>query len=127
MISRRGLFIGTVASLLAAPAIVRAASLMPVKVPKIIKPVWPPNGFIRPEGQTLLKADYPELAARFGGLFSVNATEFQLPDTRVTIVGSSSSYAATAAGSHQACHLIATRDNEFVRAGDMILAIMPRS
>jgi hypothetical protein len=40
-VTRRGIFIGAAASLLCAPAIVRAASLMPVRV--VIMPIEPPR------------------------------------------------------------------------------------
>jgi hypothetical protein len=37
--SRRGFLVGAL-SLIAAPALVRASSIMPVKVPKLIEPLW---------------------------------------------------------------------------------------
>lgn len=50
-ISRRGLLRGAVA-LIAAPAIVRASSLMPIYVPKLQAPEWPAD-FLPFQGATL--------------------------------------------------------------------------
>lgn len=53
MISRRGLITGLV-SLVAAPAVVRAQSLMPV--------VFVPKGYLLCDGRTVKARHYPELA-----------------------------------------------------------------
>lgn len=62
IIGRRG-FVGGLLSLLASPAIVRAASLMPVKAIDlgIMLPSWCPPGFVPKVGQTISASQFPGL------------------------------------------------------------------
>lgn len=80
--SRRGFLIGGLAGLVASPAVVRAASLMPVSVPRLVgvdRPRW-----LVPDGRLVSKFDYPELFAQIGTTYGTGdgATTFNLPDLR---------------------------------------------
>lgn len=75
--SRRGFLIGA-ASLLAAPAIVRVESLMPVRA--IRDPVL---GFVPCDGRVLFRASYPDLFASIGTTYGGDGvTTFAVPDLR---------------------------------------------
>lgn len=75
-ISRRG-FVVSLASLLAAPAVVRAGSLMPIKV-------WRPtlrwrDGYLVLNGAELKITDFPDLFDAFGHHFGGQGATFRLP------------------------------------------------
>ncbi len=73
MITRRGL-LGGFGALLAAPAIVRVASLMPVKS-------WP-SGLVLCDGRMLPKRLYRELYAAIGEKYGGGDGYFRVPDYR---------------------------------------------
>lgn len=76
--SRRS-FITGVAAVFAAPAIVRASSLMPIKVYREKIRAWLPC-----DGRMLYRADYPDLFRTIGTLYGGDPTSgtFHLPDLR---------------------------------------------
>jgi Phage Tail Collar Domain len=76
ILSRRGLLAG-LSSLLAAPAVVRAEALMPIKV-------WRPplrwrDGYIVLNGAELTISEFPDLFDAFGHHFGGQGTTFRLP------------------------------------------------
>ena len=80
----RRTFLSAAASLLAAPAIIRASSLMPVKpwaAPAL------PDTWLPCDGRYLPRADYPELFAAIATAYGVGdgATTFALPDLRPSL------------------------------------------
>lgn len=74
--SRRGFIAGALA-LLAAPAVVRAERLMPVRR------LFVPQRFIPCDGRIVRRADYPDLFAVIGGLYgTAGVAAFRVPDMR---------------------------------------------
>jgi hypothetical protein len=77
ILSRRG-FLAGLGSLLAAPAVVRAEALMPIKV------WWPPliwrDGLIACNGVELAVADFPDLFTLFGYMHGGCGPKFRLHD-----------------------------------------------
>ena len=76
ILSRRG-FLAGLSSLLAAPAVVRAEALMPIKV-------WRPplrwrDGYIVLNGAELKISEFPDLFDAFGHHFGGQGTTFRLP------------------------------------------------
>jgi hypothetical protein len=76
ILSRRG-FLAGLSSLLAAPAVVRAEALMPIKV-------WRPplrwrDGYIILNGAELKISEFPDLFDAFGHHFGGQGTTFRLP------------------------------------------------
>ena len=85
---RRSFLTGLV-SALAAPALVKAASLELVRgikmLPWIDRPSWCPSGWMPCFGQTVEKSQFPELHAMFarGHVYDAHLGDaFRLPDTR---------------------------------------------
>ncbi len=86
MITRRNLLLGG----LAAPLIVRAASLMPVHAPRVVitsgkslrAPPW-----LRCDGRLVASTQYPELFNAIGTTFGGDGLAFRLPDLRTGLVG----------------------------------------
>ena len=79
IIPRRGFLVG-LASLLAAPAVVRAEALMPIKV-------WRPplrwrDGYLVLNGAELKISDFPDLFDAFGHHFGGQGATFRLPASR---------------------------------------------
>jgi len=71
--------------------------------PKMIGTLFPyvttalPTGCLECDGATYLKADYPDLSAALDSAFSVNATQFKVPDLRGrTIIGAGTGTGLTA-------------------------------
>jgi len=85
-VSRRGFLTGGAAVVLSAPAIVRASSLMPIRVPRAFSltvPTWCPPGFLPADGRTLPKDQYPGLWGIIGDTWGGDGvTSFNLPDLR---------------------------------------------
>jgi hypothetical protein len=118
--SRRGFLVG-LGAVIAAPAIVRASSLMPVKAPRkliiihnymenaLIVPA-PPEGWIACYGQRLSRARYAKLFQAIGNTYGGDdaAATFNLPDLR----GQSCGLAPEATGP-----LRPTRSIEHIYAG----------
>jgi len=93
LVSTRRAFLGGLAAALAAPAIVRASSLMPVSakliVPRLeivgaIKPIVGPipEGWVECNGRWLCKHAHSDLYAVIGGKYGENGQTFNLPDLR---------------------------------------------
>lgn len=73
-ISRRSFFLGA-GALVAAPSIVRASSLMPVK--------FVPEPWLVCDGRAVLKAQYPDLFQVIGNMWGGDGQKsFNLPDLR---------------------------------------------
>ena len=73
-ISRRSFFLGA-GALVAAPSIVRASSLMPVK--------FVPEPWLVCDGRAVLKAQYPDLFRVLGNMYGGDhGKTFNLPDMR---------------------------------------------
>ena len=81
ILSRRG-FLAGLSSLLAAPAVVRAGALMPIKVwrPPLI---WR-DGLIAHNGVELAIADFPDLFTIFGYMHGGCGPKFRLYDHTLT-------------------------------------------
>ena len=79
-IGRRSFLIGA-GALVAAPAIVRASSLMPVRA---LRDLGPPPPWILCDGRTLSPTRYGELFRAIGTFYGAGdgLTTFQLPDMR---------------------------------------------
>jgi hypothetical protein len=76
-LSRRSFFLGA-GALVAAPSIVRAASLMPVRMPKFVPEPW-----LVCDGRAVLKSQYPDLYGVLGNVWGGDGqTTFNLPDLR---------------------------------------------
>jgi hypothetical protein len=82
--NRRGFLIG-LGAIVAAPAIVRASSLMPVKV---LRPE-PIEAWIPCDGRLLSRTRYADLFRNIGTTFGIGdgITTFNLPDLRGRIIG----------------------------------------
>lgn len=83
MRTTRRSFIANIAAALAAPAIVRAESLMPLWVPKpalIIPEVIP--GFLPADGRLLNVASYRMLFEALGHAYGGDGDQFRVPDLR---------------------------------------------
>ncbi len=103
-LSRRSFFLGA-GALVAAPSIVRTASLMPVKVPKFVPEPW-----LVCDGRAVLKRHYPDLFRIIGNVYGGDGTQhFNLPDTRGGLV--------RPGGMLQAQYVIATADQAAIPAG----------
>lgn len=86
--TRRGFIAGALA-LLAAPAVVRAESLMPVRR------VFVAQGLIPCDGRMLRRADYPMLFAALGGMYGApSPATFKVPDLRGAHLGAPTMRAA---------------------------------
>lgn len=76
-LSRRSFFLGA-GALVAAPSIVRASSLMPVKVPTFVPEPW-----LVCDGRAVLKSQYPDLFRVLGNMYGGDhGKTFNLPDMR---------------------------------------------
>ena len=89
MLSRRGLF-GVLTGLVAAPLVVKANVLMPLRgvkvLPDIEIPTWCPRGWVPAMGQTVSKWQFPELYRVIGTQFgSEGEATFKLPDNRALL------------------------------------------
>jgi hypothetical protein len=102
MIKRRALLTGLAAAGVVAPAIVRAGSLMPVKVVLLTAQ---PQPWLRCNGQWVEKALYPQLSR-----LCENATRtyFQVPDVMHL-------------GPPGTCYHIAAGGNDYMPVGTMVL------
>lgn len=85
--SRRSFILGTV-SLLAAPAIVRVESIMPVRSLRLAPPVGAnlPYGLVPCDGRLVSRALYPKLFAVIGTRYGAGngSTTFNLPNYQPT-------------------------------------------
>jgi hypothetical protein len=84
MLTRRGIF-GVLTGLVAAPLVVKANVLMPlrgVKVPPDLEiPSWCPHGWVPAMGQTVSKFQFPELYKAIGTAYgSEGEATFKLPN-----------------------------------------------
>ena len=113
-ISRRSFFLGA-GALVAAPSIVRASSLMPVKVPAFVPEPW-----LVCDGRAVLKTQYPDLFRVIGNMWGGDGrTTFNLPDLRGML-----SSDCRQPGAHVA-HVISTKDHPMCPTGFLTMRYQP--
>jgi hypothetical protein len=109
-------FLGGALAAFAAPAIVRAASLMPVRA--LDPDWWVPEGWIIPRGQILSRARYAPLFSAIGHAYGGDAETFRLPDFAPSI-----EYPANV---QPIIPIIATKEVGIMSAGSIVYYAPPR-
>ena len=116
-LSRRSFFLGA-GALVAAPSIVRASSLMPVKVPTFVPEPW-----LVCDGRAVLKSQYPELFRVVRHmLYDDMSTFFRLPDMRGRLIVPDTQRPS---GRRRVEYVISTSDQGTMPAGMAIVRYTP--